>query len=108
MPASPRAPSRAEGTKVTYTWSNSTPGPLLDSGARGSTILTKIKVHDSLSPTNTGPRPWDIVSQRLHSMAVVWEEDNFVRAMEAISLGGELDLVPLTIYTMTIFKSYVL
>lgn len=105
MPASPRARSPTEPNKMIYAWSHSTPGPLLDSGARDSTILDTIKVHDNLSPARSDPRPWDVVTQRLHSMAAVWEEDNFVRAMKAISLGGELDLVPLTIYSMTIFKS---
>jgi hypothetical protein len=36
------------------------------------------------------PQPWDIVTQRLYSWALVWEEETFVRALENISLGQQV------------------
>ncbi|CAK9781703.1 hypothetical protein CC85DRAFT_324771 [Cutaneotrichosporon oleaginosum] len=89
------AAARAISRAVTSA-SNSTPGPEYDSGGQ-TTVATHVV---------GGERPWDIVVRRLHAMAAVWQEDNFERAMNSASLKRELDIVPLTIYTMTIYKSY--
>jgi hypothetical protein len=84
--------------------SNSTPGPDYDSGGK-TTVVTRIVVRDGMSPAYVEVRPWDHVVSRLHGMAAMWTDDNFVRALSSISLKREVDLVPLTIYTMTIYKS---
>lgn len=110
MPASPvpasggASPVVQAPSKIVTTWSNSTQGKPLES-VKQSTVYTKIVVHDNLSPTHEQSWPWDAVVHRLHSMATVWEEESFVRALKIISLDGELDLVPLTIYALTIFKT---
>lgn len=69
-------------------------------------------------------RPWDIVSQRLLSWALVWPAEDFVRSLEGIArshqvrvihchriaryltlaLLSQVDEFSLTIYTMTILK----
>ncbi|GMK55854.1 hypothetical protein CspeluHIS016_0209100 [Cutaneotrichosporon spelunceum] len=85
--------------------SNATTGPDYDS-AGYSSVVTRIVVRDGLSPALEKGRPWDIIVGRLHAMAAVWQEDSFVRALSSISLKRELDIVPLTIYTMNIYKSY--
>ncbi|BEJ00467.1 hypothetical protein CcaverHIS631_0503240 [Cutaneotrichosporon cavernicola] len=93
------------GSRVVSGVSNVTTGTDYDSAGR-TAIVTRIVVRDGLSPALDEVRPWDIVVGRLHAMAAVWQEDSFVRAMSSISLKRELDIVPLTIYTMNIYKSY--
>lgn len=36
------------------------------------------------------PMPWDRITQRLYSWAMVWEEETFARALENISLGKQV------------------
>lgn len=50
------------------------------------------------------PKPWDIVTQRLFSWALVWLETDFVRTLEKTALGYQVDEFALTIYSMVIFK----
>lgn len=50
------------------------------------------------------PKPWDVVTQRLYSWALVWTQDDFVRALEHVALGHQVDEFALTIYMMMIFK----
>ncbi len=59
---------------------------------------------DPLCPPLPFPRPWDVVTQRLFSWAVVWMQDDFVRALETTALGGQADEFALTIYSMMTFK----
>lgn len=50
------------------------------------------------------PKPWDVVAQRLYSWALVWMQDDFVRTLEHVALGHQVDEFALTIYMMMIFK----
>ena len=59
---------------------------------------------DPLCPRLPFPHPWDIVTQRLFSWALVWMEDDFVRTLESTALGYQVDEFALTIYTMMTFK----
>lgn len=63
----------------------------------------KITVVDTVT-TAVDPNPWDLVTQRLYSWAVVWEEDSFNRAMEEISLGKQIGEFALTIFMIVTFK----
>ena len=50
---------------------------------------------DIPGPINTTTNdlvPWDLVTQRLYSWALVWEEESFVRALENISLGNQVSI----------------
>jgi hypothetical protein len=59
---------------------------------------------DPLLPELPFPRPWDVVTQRLFSWALVWPPEDFVRSLETTALGKQVDEFALAIYTMTIFK----
>lgn len=59
---------------------------------------------DPLLPPLPSPRPWDVVTQRLFSWAMVWPPEDFVRSLETTALGQQVDEFALTIYMMTIFK----
>ncbi|RXK38177.1 hypothetical protein M231_04551 [Tremella mesenterica] len=48
--------------------------------------------------------PWDLITQRLYSWALVWEDESFVRALENVSLGKQVEEFPLTVFTMMTFK----
>lgn len=39
--------------------------------------------------------PWDMVTARLYSWAMVWEEESFARALEEISLGKQVSSTPI-------------
>jgi hypothetical protein len=62
---------------------------------------------DPLLPALPSPRPWDVVTQRLFSWAMVWPPEDFVRSLETTALGHQVDEFALTIYMMTIFKRWV-
>lgn len=59
---------------------------------------------DPLLPSLPSPRPWDVVTQRLFSWALVWPPEDFVRSLETTALGHQVDEFAVTIYMMTIFK----
>lgn len=63
----------------------------------------RIHVTDSM-PTEHQVDPWNLVTQKLYSWALVWEEETFVRAMERMSLGGQVEEFPLTIFMTMTFK----
>lgn len=63
-----------------------------------------IHVVEGSSPSIGQADPWDLVTQRLYSWALVWEDESFVRALEKISLGQQVEEFPLTIFTMMTFK----
>lgn len=65
----------------------------------------RIHVTDSM-PTEHQVDPWNLVTQKLYSWALVWEEETFVRAMERMSLGGQVEEFPLTIFMTMTFKRY--
>ena len=46
--------------------------------------------NDPNSPKIHKPAPWDLITQRLYSWALVWEEHTFIRALEHISLGHQV------------------
>lgn len=46
----------------------------------------------AIRTTDTDPAPWDLVTQRLYSWALVWEGSTFARALEEISLGRQVRL----------------
>jgi len=48
-----------------------------------------LHIIDSINPTMQDPAPWDLVTQRLYSWALLWEENSFVRALENISLSKQ-------------------
>jgi hypothetical protein len=62
------------------------------------------RFEDPLLPELPYPRPWDIVTQRLFSWALVWPPEDFVRSLEQTALGQQVDEFGLTIYTMTLYK----
>lgn len=74
---------------------------------QGSQPLTprrdRIHITDSM-PTEGKVDPWNSVTQKLYSWALVWEEETFVRAMERMSLGGQIEEFPLTIFMTMTFK----
>ena len=63
-----------------------------------------IHVVEGTNPSVGQADPWDLVTQRLYSWALVWEDESFVRALEKISLGQQVEEFPLTIFTMMTFK----
>lgn len=63
----------------------------------------RIHVTDSM-PTEDKADPWDLATQKLYSWALVWEEETFVRAMERMSLGSQVEEFPLTIFMMMTYK----
>lgn len=65
---------------------------------------TEKDYEDPLLPHLPSPRPWDVVTQRLFSWALVWPPEDFVRSLETTALGRQVDEFALTIYMMTIFK----
>ncbi|KAH8081113.1 hypothetical protein HD553DRAFT_85796 [Filobasidium floriforme] len=65
---------------------------------------TENAYEDPLLPPLPSPRPWDVVTQRLFSWAMVWPPEDFVRSLETTALGQQVDEFALTIYMMTIFK----
>ncbi|KAK8843968.1 hypothetical protein IAR55_006760 [Kwoniella newhampshirensis] len=54
-----------------------------------------------------GWQPWDRLSQTLYSWAIIAEEKSFVRALEEISLGRQVEEFPLSIFLMMTFKRWV-
>jgi hypothetical protein len=48
---------------------------------------------DPLCPPLPYPRPWDVVTQRLFSWALVWMEDDFVRTLETTALGYQVSVM---------------
>ncbi|KAL7421133.1 hypothetical protein Q5752_004018 [Cryptotrichosporon argae] len=64
----------------------------------------KLNLIDPLCPPMPEPAPWDLVTQRLYSWALVWEDDTFVRGLENISLGKQVEEFPLTVFAMMTFK----
>ena len=75
----------------------------------------RVTVNELGTDEHYKPNPWDLVTQRLYSWAVVWEENSFSRAMEEISLNRQVDLptlrsnlqvgeFALTIFVMMTFK----
>ena len=62
-----------------------------ESTGRPSSIhRDKLHVIDPINPRMGDPAPWDLVTQRLYSWALVWEEHTFIRALENISLGNQV------------------
>lgn len=59
---------------------------------------------DTFHTAQSHPPPWDLVQQRLYSWAMIWEEQSFVRCLEDISLGKQVDEIPLSIYVMKTIK----
>jgi hypothetical protein len=49
-----------------------------------------IHVLDTGNGNLADPMPWDRITQRLYSWAMVWEEETFARALENISLGKQV------------------
>ena len=68
------------------------------------TTQTTTHYEDPLLPDLPFPRPWDVVTQRLFSWALIWPPEDFVRSLENTALGKQVDEFALTIYMMTIFK----
>ena len=66
-------------------------------------VRDRIHVNDSLAHDEE-PTPWDLVTQRLYSWALVWDEKSFVNALEEISLGRQVDDFALSIFVMMTFK----
>ncbi|OCF35676.1 hypothetical protein I316_02731 [Kwoniella heveanensis BCC8398] len=64
----------------------------------------KIHVIDPLHPQMGGWKPWDMLTQRLYSWALIAEEKSFVRALEEVSLGRQVEEFPLSIFMMMTYK----
>ncbi|WVF65435.1 hypothetical protein IAT40_000162 [Kwoniella sp. CBS 6097] len=67
----------------------------------------KIHVIDPLHPQMGGWKPWDMLTQRLYSWALIAEEKSFVRALEEVSLGRQVEEFPLSIFMMMTYKRLV-
>ncbi|WVO15544.1 hypothetical protein L204_103204 [Cryptococcus depauperatus] len=67
----------------------------------------RIHVVDPLHPPMGGWKPWDMLTQRLYSWALIIDEKSFVRALEDISLGRQVDAFPLSVFLMLAFKRWV-
>jgi hypothetical protein len=48
--------------------------------------------------------PWDHVTQQLYTWALVWEDDSFTKALEGLALGRQVEMMPLTVFSMMTFK----
>ena len=64
----------------------------------------RMHIIDPINATMAEPMPWDLVTQRLYSWALVWEESTFTRAMGDISLGKQVEEFALSIFIMMTFK----
>nr|XP_018259292.1 uncharacterized protein I303_08220 [Kwoniella dejecticola CBS 10117]OBR81450.1 hypothetical protein I303_08220 [Kwoniella dejecticola CBS 10117] len=63
-----------------------------------------IHIIDPLLPQMRGWQPWDMLTQRLYSWALIAEEKSFVRALEEVSLGRQVEEFPLSIFLMMTYK----
>ncbi|WVW79485.1 hypothetical protein I302_101454 [Kwoniella bestiolae CBS 10118] len=63
-----------------------------------------IHIIDPLHPPMGGWKPWDMLTQRLYSWALIAEEKSFVRALEEVSLGRQVEEFPLSIFLMMTYK----
>lgn len=70
------------------------------SANRASTIRERVNVVDPINPPIPHPAPWELVTQRLYSWALVWEEESFLRALEGISLGRQVGDVAILRFTI--------
>ncbi|ODO06026.1 hypothetical protein L198_01254 [Cryptococcus wingfieldii CBS 7118] len=67
-----------------------------------------LRITDPLaSGPSGGWRPWDLLTQRLYSWALIMEEKSFVRALEDISLGRQVGEFPLSVFMMLAYKRWV-
>lgn len=73
-------------------------------GKSTSPPRARINVVDPLFPPMAGWKPWDMLTQRLYSWALIMEEKSFVRALEDISLGRQVEPFPLSIFLMLAYK----
>ena len=55
-----------------------------------SAIRDKLHIIDPINPKIVEPAPWNLITQRLYSWALVWEDETFIRALERISLGQQV------------------
>jgi len=63
----------------------------------------RIHVTDSMQ-TDEKAQPWNLVTQKLYSWALSWPDEDYQRSMERISLGHQVDEVPLTAFMMMTYK----
>lgn len=64
----------------------------------------RIHMADSLYPPMAGWKPWNMLTQRLYSWALIMEEKSFVKALEDISLGRQVEAFPLSVFLMLAYK----
>ncbi|WVQ93108.1 hypothetical protein IAU59_000172 [Kwoniella sp. CBS 9459] len=64
----------------------------------------RIHIVDPLHPHMGGWKPWDMLTQRLYSWALIAEEKSFVRALEEVSLGRQVEEFPLSVFMMMTYK----
>ena len=95
------------GTYVTAPKSILQPQRTYVTPPQGSQPLTpgrdRIHVTDSM-PADEKVDSWNLVTQKLYSWALIWEEETFVRAMERMSLGCQIEEFPLTIFMTMTYK----
>lgn len=48
--------------------------------------------------------PWDHVTQKLYAWALVWEDESFTKALESLALGKQVEVIPLTVFSMMTYK----
>jgi hypothetical protein len=63
---------------------------LIGAGYPGQPGRDTIHVLDTGYGNLADPMPWDRITQRLYSWAMVWEEETFAKALENISLGKQV------------------
>ncbi|WVQ73587.1 hypothetical protein IAR50_003166 [Cryptococcus sp. DSM 104548] len=67
-----------------------------------------LRITDPLASGHGGGwRPWDLLTQRLYSWALITEEKSFVRTLEDISLGRQVGEFPLSVFMMLAYKRWV-
>lgn len=63
----------------------------------------RIHITDSMH-TDEKSQPWNLVTQKLYSWALAWPDEDYQRAQERISLGYQVDEIPLTAFMMMTYK----
>lgn len=66
----------------------------------------RIHLTDSMQ-TDERSQPWNLVTQQLYSYALSWPDEDYQRGLERISLGYQIDEVPLTAFMMMTYKRWV-
>ncbi|WWC72987.1 uncharacterized protein I206_106951 [Kwoniella pini CBS 10737] len=107
VPSSQVAPTKAPTTTVHHSDIHMCPHNVMMSPPKHAVTPPRrdlIRIIDPLLPQMEGWQPWDMLTQRLYSWALIAEEKSFVRALEEVSLGRQVEEFPLSIFLMMTYK----